>query len=204
MPVDLDYLLIDKADSFAEKAHFEHTRSNLAKEPYINHLREVADLVKNSGGNIEEICAGLLHESVEDTETTLDDILINFGQGMAEIVQSLTDDEESNKLPILERKSLQAEHVKKASDSVKRVKLADQISNIRCVTDDPPIEWDEKKCADYIEGARRISVECFGVSGFLDEQFKEDYKKASLKYNLNLVSGLIPRQLAAESLCIEP
>jgi (p)ppGpp synthase/HD superfamily hydrolase len=184
MTLILDENLISKADTFAEKAHFGHTRSNQAQEPYINHLREVANLVKMSGGSTEEICAGLLHDIVEDTDTTLSDILESFGPEVEEIVSTLTDDPESNKLSTLERKTLQAEHVKKANSKTKRVKLADQISNIICVTVDPPVKWEPQKCIDYIEGARRIADECSGVSEFLDKKFNEVYQRALLKYNL--------------------
>jgi (p)ppGpp synthase/HD superfamily hydrolase len=184
MKLNLDEILISEADAFAERAHFGHTRSNQAKEPYINHLREVANLVKISGGDTEEVCAGLLHDSVEDTSVTLNEILENFGPEIYKIVEALTDKPESNKLPTLERKTLQAKHVKRENTKIKRVKLSDQISNVICVTVDPPLKWERQKCIDYIEGARRIAFECSGVSEYLDKKFNEVHRKALVKYNL--------------------
>jgi guanosine-3',5'-bis(diphosphate) 3'-pyrophosphohydrolase len=179
---ELDLLLVEKADAFAEKAHLGHTRSNVARDPYINHLREVAGLVTSSGGSTVEVCAALLHDSVEDTQTTLEDVEKNFGEEVAMIVEALTDTDEANMLPLLERKTLQAEHMENASNSIKRVKMADQISNIRMNTYDQPENWDEEKCIEYIEGARRVATVCLGVSDFLDACFKEVYKDAAGKY----------------------
>lgn len=170
--------IIEKADAFADKAHAGHTNSNKSRTPYINHLREVAGLVKESGGSDEEITAALLHDSVEDTETTLEDIKLGFGHEVALMVDALTDAPEIESLPTLERKTIQAERVRTKNSSIKRIKLSDQISNVRGVAIDPPMKWSREKCSDYIEGARRIAEECKGISEFLDGQFADAYVQA--------------------------
>lgn len=173
---------IKKVDAFADKAHAGHTHSNKANKPYIGHLRETAALVRESGGSVDEICAALLHDSVEDTEVTVEEIERNFNEHIAHLVSELTDPPGASKLPTLERKTNQAERVKQESDEVKRIKLSDQLSNVGIVTHDPPVSWSLQKCKDYIEGARRISVACTGVSDYLDTKFKEAYEKALLAY----------------------
>ncbi len=182
----LDEILIERADAFAALAHKDHFRSNKTHDPYIEHLREVASLVRGSGGTTEEICAALLHDSVEDTATTLEDIETEFGSVIKDIVKELTDDPESEKLPTLERKKLQAEHAKVVNSTVRRVKLADQISNVRYVVEAPSIKWDKQKCIDYVTGAYLIANECSGISVFLDQKFNEVCAKAETTYGFSV------------------
>lgn len=126
----------------------------------------------------EEIAAAFLHDSVEDTPTTLSEIVELFGAVVGDIVDGLTDPSEFDTLPTLIRKRRQALRIQSKSDSVKRVKIADQTSNLRSVAVDPPVKWNKQKCLDYIEGARLIVMECRGASGFLEIQFDEAYQAA--------------------------
>lgn len=170
--------LLSRAEAFARVAHANQVRGNRAKEPYVNHLREVAELVSTSRGSLEEIIAAWLHDSVEDTETTLEQIHEQFGPSVSEIVLGLTDKPEWEGLPLLERKTLQAERVAGETASIKRVKLADQISNTRCCILDPPTNWSAEKVRDYVEGARRIAIACMGISTYLDTHFEVAYREA--------------------------
>ena len=154
--------LATKARIFAVKAHEGVTRNNIAKRPFIMHPAEVVDLVYDSHGNEREIVAAWLHDTVEDTSVTLDDIRLNFGDEVAELVNGLTDSPEFSKLLLLERKICQAARVRGESWSVKRVKIADQISNVRMVAVDPPSDWDTDMCLKYIAGAKLIAFECRG------------------------------------------
>ena len=172
--------LIYEAKRFALKAHEGLFRKNAAKEPYSTHITEVAMLVETSGGTDLEIAAAWLHDVVEDTDITLDQIRAKFGDAVADIVDGLTDPPDFKGRPIFERKTLQAERVVTKSDSVKRVKIADQISNTQSVAFDPPVEWDVEKCVRYVEGARRIVEQCDGVSIFLEDKFYVAYH-ASVK-----------------------
>src|ERR1035437_3050677 len=124
--------IIYLAEEFARKAH---VTDDVGKSIHgvirmrVVHLQEVADLVWASGGSDTEIAAAWLHDSVEDTGTTLLDIKREFGEEVELIVEGLTDLDEFEDLPLAERKKKQAERVKFESDSVKRVKIADQTSN---------------------------------------------------------------------------
>ena len=167
--------LVERAKSFAAKAHEGQIRFNKAKTPFVTHLEEVVSLVRESGGNNEELAAAWLHDVIEDTPVLLTEVSKNFGETVASIVFGLTDPPQFSRLHTLERKTAQAERVRFLSDSVKRVKIADQTSNVRLVTTDPSVHWDTQKCLDYIEGARKIVFECQDVSEFLFGKFCEAY-----------------------------
>ncbi len=146
--------------------------------PKMEHLQEVADLVWASGGSETEIAAAWLHDSVEDTPTTIKDIEEKFGKEIADIVDGLTDPVNFASLPTDERKRLQAERVRNKSVNVKRVKLADQTSNVRLFSTDPKATWTLEKKRVYVIGAKQIADECKGVSPVLDELFNKEYEQA--------------------------
>jgi len=165
-----------------------------------------ASLVVASGGSEEEIAAAWLHDVVEDTSRSLEDIRDNFGEEVASIVHGLTDPPEFNGMHTFERKAAQARRVSDESDSVKRVKIADQISNVRSVAVDPPVKWDSKKCLDYANGAELVVWECKDASGRLfglfcrahtDAVKAHDTGKAKLLF---ICTANINRSRAAENL----
>ena len=163
---------INAAREYAIEKHAGLFRPNGGRQPYYVHVLEVGRLVMESGGSPEEIAAGFLHDTREDTGATDADIRVRFGDLVADLVDGLTDPPEFAGMPTLERKTLQAERVLGKSDSVKRCKLADTVSNLCSVVIDPPIGWTPQKYKDYVEGARRVGVACLGVSAFLDAKFR--------------------------------
>jgi (p)ppGpp synthase/HD superfamily hydrolase len=146
------------------------------------HLQEVADLVWASGGTDEEVAAAWLHDSVEDTALTLEEIKLHCGEAVAELVHGLTDEEGMAAMPLFERKQKQVERVKMKSDSVRKIKIADQTSNVRAVALDRPLEITPEECAVYIEGAKNIAEVCRGVSPTLDNLFASAYALAAARY----------------------
>lgn len=167
--------IVARASTFARHVHKEQFRENKARRPLVAHLEEVASLVSWSGGSVEEIAAAWLHDVVEDTPVTIGRIKTLFGARIAEIVDGLTDPLEFKSLPLARRKALQAERVKGKDKSVKRVKLADQLSNVLSVLTDPPVGWDQDKRRAYIAGARLIADQCAGVSILLDNKWSRLY-----------------------------
>ena len=165
-----------------EQKVFEHHSGH--KKPQIEHLQEVAVLVWVSGGGDTEIAAGWLHDTVEDTAVTLEEIRELFGAEVAEIVHGLTDTEEMEKLPLLDRKRAQALRVKAEGLSVRRVKLCDQISNIKYIVTDPPAHWSRERNRDYCIGAKLIADECRGISPLLDQLFANQYARAKEIFSL--------------------
>ena len=170
--------LISSARAFALEKHDGLFRKNRSREPYAVHVTQVAGLIERSGGSAEEIAAGLLHDTREDTPTTDAELRERFGNAVADLVDGLTDPEEYLGMPLLPRKTLQAERLRGKSDSVKRCKLADGISNVESVATDPPADWERQQCLDYVEGARLVASECVGISPYLDERFRAAHAAA--------------------------
>jgi guanosine-3',5'-bis(diphosphate) 3'-pyrophosphohydrolase len=133
--------LLLRALAFAAHKHRDQRRKDPAASPYINHPIALADVLVNEGGvdDVEVLCAALLHDTVEDTATTPQELADVFGPRIAGIVAEVTDDA---KLPKAERKRLQIEHAANLSPAAKLVKLADKICNLRDVAVRPPTSWD--------------------------------------------------------------
>jgi (p)ppGpp synthase/HD superfamily hydrolase len=129
---------IEESKELATLRHLGQFRPSRSREPKINHIEEVARLVAKSGGSQEEVIAAWLHDIVEDTDTTIPEIQELFGNDIAELVDSLTDPPAFSALPLDLRKFQQAQRLLLKDDRVKRIKLSDQISNVRSVINDPP------------------------------------------------------------------
>ena len=125
-----------KAADFAAKKHRDQRRKGL-DEPYINHPIGVANILANEGGIDDPIVlqAALLHDTVEDTETSLDEIEQEFGKIVRDVVDEVTDQKD---LPSKERKRLQVINAPKKSPRAKLVKLADKLYNLRDLHKSPP------------------------------------------------------------------
>ena len=121
-----------RAYHFAAARHVHQRRKGEAAEPYMNHLTEVADLVAQAtrGSDPDVLIAAVLHDTVEDTETTLEEIEAAFGERVAELVAEVTDDKS---LPKQTRRDLQVEHAAHASRGAQIIKLADKTSNLRAL-----------------------------------------------------------------------
>ncbi len=172
----------ERAKAFVLKKHKHLFRPNKAKQPVIEHLEEVAVLVQRAGGSDNLIAAAWLHDTVEDTETSLDFVRDMFGIDIAEIVDGLTDPPEFAPMPLQERKKRQAERLQTKSNDIKLVKLCDQISNVKSVLIDPPLDWSPEKCLVYVGGARKIADICRGISKDLDDMFDGLYHQSLEKY----------------------
>ena len=170
---------LNLAQEYVRNAHSHIVGTSISgiKKPQIHHIQEVADLVWISGGTENEIISAWLHDSVEDTEVSFDNIEELFGKEVRDIVYGLTDHGHYKDLPLQERKQLQADRLKNESTSVRRIKIADQTSNIRGLTIDPINSMTEGECYYYIRGAKLLADECKGVSELLDNIFDQEYIK---------------------------
>lgn len=92
------------------------------------------------------LMAAVLHDTVEDTNTTIQEIEEQFGKAVAGIVVEVTDDKSLSKL---RRKQLQIEHAKTASYCARLVKIADKISNLSNLLVDPPTAWSKEYIIGY-------------------------------------------------------
>ena len=149
-----DLGLIIAALSFASEKHRDQRRKDKETTPYINHPIEVARLLHEVGGITDgaTLAAALLHDTVEDTDTTRDCLLDLFGGEVASLVMECTDDKTLAKEV---RKLQQIEHAPNISLKAKQIKLADKISNVRDMGHSPPPDWSFERRIAYKSGARK-------------------------------------------------
>ncbi|XP_043274289.1 guanosine-3',5'-bis(diphosphate) 3'-pyrophosphohydrolase MESH1 isoform X3 [Venturia canescens] len=163
-----------KAANFAAIKHTNQRRKDAAETPYINHPL----------GNVHDpdvIVAALLHDTVEDTDTTFEEIEMNFGSKVRKIVVEVTDDKN---LPKQERKLLQIKHSPHISHEAKLVKLADKIYNLRDLLKATPVGWTSERVEEYFEWSKAVIAGCRGsnlpLETAVDSIFAE-YAKRSLE-----------------------
>lgn len=144
-----------RAACFAAEKHLAQRRKGGAAEPYVNHLLDVARLVADALDEPDEplVMAALLHDTVEDTDTTHEELVRVFGEDVASLVAEVTDD---TSLPKADRKRLQVERAPMRSARAQMIKIADKISNLRSLTVSPPAGWDEARKREYVEWARQV------------------------------------------------
>src|SRR3989440_5822275 len=168
--------LLLKALAFAAHKPRDQRRKDAEASPYINHPIALANVLVNEGGvtDIEVLCAALLHDTVEDTATTHEELVDAFGSRIARIVAEVTDDQ---RLPKAERKRLQIEHAPTISKEAKLVKLADKLCNLRDVAERPPAKWDLARRREYFDWARQVVDGLRGVHPRLEAAFDAAYEK---------------------------
>src|SRR5262245_41176415 len=168
--------LLLKALAFAANKHRDQRRKDAEASPYINHPIALADVLVNEGGvtDFEVLCAALLHDTVEDTATSHEELVNAFGSRIARIVAEVTDDKN---LPKAERKQLQIEHAASLSAEAKLVKLADKICNLRDVAERPPAKWDLQRRREYFDWAKRVVDGLRGVHPRLEAAFDAAFAK---------------------------
>jgi len=162
--------LLLRALAFAAHKHRDQRRKGADASPYINHPIAVADVLANEGGvrDATVLCAAALHDTIEDTQTTEDELLSVFGADVTAIVLEVTDDKS---LPKERRKALQIEHAPHLSEGAKLVKLADKISNLRDVAASPPSDWSLDRRRAYFDWARQVVEGLRGVNPALEAAF---------------------------------
>ena len=164
-----------KALDFAARKHRDQRRKGAGSEPYINHLTEVAFLVAEAteGGATTALIAALLHDTIEDTITTREELEQEFGSEVAALVVELTD---NKLLPKLKRKQLQVENSGYKSEYAKLIKIADKISNLRSICLSPPVGWDVDRQREYFVWAFAVVAGCRGVNKWIERRFDEVYE----------------------------
>jgi len=169
-----DLKLLIKALDFAAHKHRGQRRRNVAASPYINHPIALAGILCNEAHitDVDVICGALLHDTVEDTETTEAELLREFGAAIAGIVMDVTDDKTLGKD---ERKEQQVAHAAHIRPGAKLVKLADKISNLRDMAHDPPAGWGLARRREYFDWAKRVIDRLRGVHAPLEAIFDREY-----------------------------
>jgi GTP diphosphokinase / guanosine-3',5'-bis(diphosphate) 3'-diphosphatase len=171
-----DLPLVLRALAFAADKHRDQRRKDALASPYINHPIALANVLVREG-EVDDpavIAAALLHDTVEDTQTTPAELAAAFGSAIAGIVAEVTDDKS---LPKAERKRLQVEHAAAMSREAKLVKLADKICNLRDMADHPPAKWDVVRRREYFEWAKAVIDRLRGVHPRLEALFDAAYAR---------------------------
>jgi guanosine-3',5'-bis(diphosphate) 3'-pyrophosphohydrolase len=147
-------LLID-ALALAAAKHRDIRRKDVHATPYINHPIALAHVLAIEANVHDEqvLIAAILHDTLEDTDTKVEELIQRFGSSIAEIVAEVSDDKSLTKQ---RRKDLQVEHAPHLSTCAKLVKLADKICNLRDVANNPPQDWDLTRRRDYFDWAKQV------------------------------------------------
>ncbi len=162
--------IIFEALFFAARKHRHQKRKGRSASPYINHPIAVASLIVDIGGVSEPeiIAAALLHDTLEDTETTPVELEAEFGPVVAGLVRELSDD---RTLPREERKRLQVEHAATLSLGARIVKVADKICNLDDLIADPPTGWSCARKRAYFDWARTVVDKIRATNPGLEQAF---------------------------------
>lgn len=165
--------LID-AVAFAAGKHSTQRRKDVVASPYINHPIAVASLLAVEAGvsDLTTLQAAILHDTVEDTETSFEELVERFGVEVADIVMEVTDDKA---LPSSERKQLQIAHAHKKSNSAALVKIADKTCNLRDLANSPPGDWSVDRQREYYDWAKKVVDALPLQGGVLAEAFDRAY-----------------------------
>ena len=166
--------LIFSALGFAAHKHRDQRRKDVGASPYINHPIALVNILVNEAGiqDATVICGALLHDTVEDTETSPDELEEMFGKEICGIVMDVTDDKT---LPKDVRKQRQIEHAVHACRAAKLVKLADKISNLRDMAASPPSDWPLERRQAYFDWAKAVVDRVRGTHDVLEQLFDEAY-----------------------------
>jgi len=167
---DLGVLL--RAVTFSAERHRLQRRKGVDASPYINHPLDVANLLANVGRVTDPavLVAAVLHDTIEDTHTTAEELESTFGREVRLLVEEMTDDKS---LPKAERKRLQIERSSLLSRSAKLIKFGDKISNVTEILRDPPADWSIERRREYLDWTERVIAGCRGVNDLLEFHYDE-------------------------------
>jgi guanosine-3',5'-bis(diphosphate) 3'-pyrophosphohydrolase len=165
-----------KTLAFATRKHRHQRRKDIEASPYINHPITLVDILVNEADvtDLDTLIAALLHDTIEDTDATVEEIEAEFGQVVADLVMEVTDD---GSLPQFERKALQVKHAPDLSYKAKLVKLADKIANLRDINRSPPAGWSLQRSQAYFDWAKQVIDSIRGTHEILETIFDEVYAK---------------------------
>ncbi|WP_043756363.1 HD domain-containing protein [Imhoffiella purpurea] len=170
----IDFNRVVEALSFAAHKHRDQRRKDQDASPYINHPIALMRLLSTEARVADPVvlCAALLHDTVEDTETMPEELTEHFGREISAIVMEVTDDKS---LPRAERKRLQIEHAADLSEAARLVKLADKTCNLWDMVNSPPSTWDLERRRAYFDWARDVVDRLRGTHAGLEAIFDAAY-----------------------------
>jgi guanosine-3',5'-bis(diphosphate) 3'-pyrophosphohydrolase len=171
--------LLIRAIAFAAYKHRNQRRKDADASPYINHPIALANVLANEADVVDLVVltAAVLHDTIEDTNTTFAELNAEFGPVIASVVAEVTDDKSLSKA---ERKRLQIEHAANLSRPAKLVKLADKICNLRDIASSPPADWSIERKREYFDWARSVVEGMRGTHTLLEGLFDSIFEQRSV------------------------
>jgi guanosine-3',5'-bis(diphosphate) 3'-pyrophosphohydrolase len=159
-----------KAATFAAHKHRNQRRKDVKATPYINHPLALAQALCEEGDVRDPVilAAALLHDTIEDTETSYDELRGQFGARIADIVAEVTDTKFLGKQS---RKRLQLSKAGRASAAAQQVKIADKLCNLRDMLASPPAKWSERRKQEYFDWAKAVVDQVRSANPKLAERF---------------------------------
>lgn len=160
-----------KALHFAADKHRVQRRKDPADTPFINHLIDVAEVLAGTGRitDVSMLQAAVLHDTLEDTDTTAEELEQSFGPHIRRIVEELTEDMSLRRTPRKQQIIDRAPHM---SLEARQVKIADMISNLRSLRLEDSPDWPLRFRKQYVDFAEKVFAGCRGLNPRLDEVFK--------------------------------
>jgi len=164
--------IILKALRFSAVKHRDQRRKDILDTPYINHPIQVAETLWEFGGvsDGEVLAAAILHDTIEDTVTSPDEIRASFGERVVSLVLEVTDDKN---LPKDERKRQQIERAPHLSSDAKLIKLADKICNLGDILHSPPPDWSQQRREEYLLWTEQVIAGVRGTNTVLEQKYDE-------------------------------
>ena len=168
--------ILTDALKFAAEKHVLQRRKGCDQIPYINHPIKVIHILQHIGGetNINLLSAALLHDVLEDTDTSELELRKNFGDTITDIVLEVTDD---MTLTYDDRKRYQIKKAPALSHEAKKIKIADKIANIQDIIT-LPMTWSNRRKRQYFEWSEKVIEGCRGINPKLDSAFDSVLNKA--------------------------
>jgi (p)ppGpp synthase/HD superfamily hydrolase len=165
-----DHAFVLRAALFAARRHADQRRKGKDREPYVNHVIEVAERLAHSseGNDAVLLAAGFLHDTVEDTETTPRDIETEFGHEVAQLVAEVTDD---TALTSAERKRWQVARIALKSRRAQFLTIADKTANVGSLVRSAPADWSRTRIVAYGQWAESVVGQIRGMDATLDAGF---------------------------------
>ena len=172
-----DVSLILRAFKFAAIRHRDQRRKDKQASPYINHPIAVAETLWEIGEirEVTTLVAGILHDIIEDTDTSPEELERAFGAEICSIVKELTDDKV---LPNAVRRRLQLQNVAELSAPARHVRTADKISNLEDIIYFPPAGWSLERREEYVNWAGSVIEGLRGSNHALEKYFGELFMEA--------------------------
>jgi len=174
--------LILKALEFAARKHRDQRRKDQEASPYINHPITLSHILWHVAQVDDAIvlAGALLHDTVEDTDTTFEELSQEFGPEVQDLVREVTDDKT---LPKPVRKQLQIDHAPHLSERAKLVKLADKIANLQDLIASPPHSWSTQRRQEYFLWAKAVIDPMRGTHTGLEQRFDEVFQTGMAQLN---------------------